>query len=126
MPSHKDQAGCGVGTVVRASAVSAVLTETEPWHRPHRLKKECSVVNTGTVSVCVQALWLDEWSAIFLLELDSATDNRARSSSGSNHRNCLLVPQEAICRTCGGMLILQAAWPPAACPCDWLQKCHYF
>lgn len=40
MPSHKDQAGCGVGTVVRASAVSAVLTETEPWHRPHRLKKE--------------------------------------------------------------------------------------
>lgn len=84
------------------------------------------MVNTGTVSVCVQALWLDEWSAIFLLGLDSATDNRAHSSSGSNHRNCLLVPQEAICRPCGGMLILQAAWPPAACPCDWLQQVTIF
>lgn len=84
------------------------------------------MVNTGIVSVCVQALWLDEWLAIFLLGLDSATDNRACSSSGSNHRNCLLVPQEAICKPCGGMLILQVAWPLAACPSDWLQQGLYF
>lgn len=54
-----------------------------------------SVVNTGTAPVRVQALWLDEWLAIYLLGLDSATDNRACSNSGSNHRNSSLFPQEA-------------------------------
>lgn len=98
------------------------------WNRAmaQALQTQEGMVNTGTISVCVQALWLDEWSAIFLLGLDSATDNRALSSSGSNHRNCLLVLQEAICRPCGGMLTLQAARPPAAYPCYWLQQGHYF